>query len=300
MIDKLEFLIAVAREKSFRRAAEVCGVAQPTLSVGIRQLEDTLGAVLVHRNSRYQGLTVEGERVLEWAKKISGDARAMREEVRAFKKGLSGHLRIAVIPSATPFIPKLTSVYQSLHPDVRLTVLSRGSAEIISLINDSEIEAGLTYIGLETIGKLTAIPLYVERYRLLTTNNSPLSKRLRVTWSEVKNLPLCLLTPDMQNRRIIERLLWPAEEGDVSRILEADSMITLIAHVLHGGKVTIVSEQIADLLATSEVFQAIPIIDPDAEFQIGLVVSNRHLLSPLINTFVSATRQISTIARRLR
>jgi len=300
LIDKLEFLIAVAREKSFRRAAEACGVAQPTLSAGVKQLEETLGVMLVHRNSRFQGLTAEGERVLEWAKKLAGDARAMREEVRAFKKRLSGHLRIAVIPSALPFIPRLTNIYQSLHPDVRLTILSRSSSEIIDLINDLEIEAGVTYIGVETIGKLESVPLYIERYRLLITSSSPLSKRLRVTWTEIKDLPLCLLTPDMQNRRILEKLLWPAEEGDTLRILEADSMITLIAHVLHGGKVTIVSEQIADLLAASDAFRAIPIIDPDAEFRIGLVVSSRHLISPLINTLVSATRQISTTTKKLR
>lgn len=300
MIDKLEFLIAVAREKSFRKAAEICGVAQPTLSAGIRQLEDTLGVMLVHRSSRYQGLTAEGERVLEWARKIVGDARAMREEVRTSKKGLSGHLRIAAIPSALPFIPKLTSIYEALYPDVRVTILSMGSSEIINSINELEIEAGVTYIGEETIGKLIGIPLYIERYRLLAKNNSPLSKRLRVTWREIKDLPLCLLTPDMQNRRILERLLWPIEEGDAPRILEADSMITLIAHVLHGGKFTIVSEQIADLFSTSEVFRAVPIIDPDAEFQIGLIVSSRHSLSPLVNTLVSAIRQISTSAKRLR
>lgn len=300
MIDKLEFLIAVAREKNFRRAAEACGVAQPTLSSGIKQLEETLGVMLVHRNSRFQGLTTEGERVLEWAKKLSSDARAMREEVKSFKKGLSGHLRIAVIPSALPFIPKLTNRYQSLYPDVRLTILSRSSLEIVELINDLEVEAGVTYIERETIGKLDSIPLYVERYRLLTKTGSLLSRRLRVTWREVKDLSLCLLTPDMQNRRILEKLLWPEEEENTLRILEADSMITLIAHVLHGGKVTVVSEQVADLLAASDAFQAIPIIDPDAEFRIGLVVSARHLISPLVNTLVSVTRQISTTAKKLR
>lgn len=256
--------------------------------------------MLVHRNSRFQGLTAEGGRVLEWAKKLSSDARAMREEVRGFKKGLSGHLRIAAIPSALPFIPKLTNIYQSLHPDVRLTILSRSSSEIIDLISELEIEAGVTYIGTETIGKLDSLPLYIERYRLLTTSNSPLSKRMRVTWREVKDLSLCLLTPDMQNRRILEKLLWPTEEGNTLRILEADSMITLIAQVLHGGKFTIVSEQISDLLVASDAFRAIPIIDPDAEFRIGLVVSNRYLISPLINSLVSVTKQISTTAKKLR
>ena len=66
MIDKLEFLIALAREKNFGRAAEQCGVTQPTFSAGIKQLEATLGVLLVHRKSRFVGFTAEGERVLDW------------------------------------------------------------------------------------------------------------------------------------------------------------------------------------------------------------------------------------------
>ena len=69
MIDKLEFFIALARAKHFGRAAEECGVSQPSLSAAVRQLEDQLGVVLVVRSARYQGLTPEGQRVLEWARR---------------------------------------------------------------------------------------------------------------------------------------------------------------------------------------------------------------------------------------
>ena len=88
MIEKLEYLIALAREKHFGHAAEACGVTQPTLSAGIKQLEETLGVLLVQRGSRFHSFTPEGERVLEWARRIVGDSRAMQQEVRALKKGL--------------------------------------------------------------------------------------------------------------------------------------------------------------------------------------------------------------------
>src|SRR5690349_110541 len=78
MIDKLEFLIALSRERHFGRAADLCGVTQPTLSAGLKQLERDLGVLLVARGSRFQGLTPEGERVLDWACRIGGDATAMR------------------------------------------------------------------------------------------------------------------------------------------------------------------------------------------------------------------------------
>jgi DNA-binding transcriptional LysR family regulator len=95
VIEKLEFLISLAREQSFSRAAEACGVTQPTLSSGIKQLEDTLGVLLVNRSSRFHGLTPEGERVLNWAKRIVGDMRSMREDVRGSRTELAGHLKRA-------------------------------------------------------------------------------------------------------------------------------------------------------------------------------------------------------------
>ena len=108
MIEKLEYLIALAHEKHFGRAAELCAVSQPSLSLGLKQLEEALGVLLVQRGSRFIGLTAEGERTLEWARRIVGDARAMRQDITALKRGLTGRLRIAVAPAgisaATPWL----------------------------------------------------------------------------------------------------------------------------------------------------------------------------------------------------
>ena len=109
MIDKLEYLLALARERNFGKAAESCGVTQPTFSAAIKQLEDMLGAVLVKRTSRFIGFTAEGERVLEWARGIVADARSMRVDVQTLKKGVSGHLRIAAIPVALPMLAMVTT-----------------------------------------------------------------------------------------------------------------------------------------------------------------------------------------------
>src|SRR6478735_12475794 len=100
MIDKLEFIIALAREQHFGRAAEMCNVSQPTFSSGIKQLEDQFGVMLVQRGSRFQGFTPEGERVLEWARRIVADTRTMHEEINTLRRGLAGRLRIAAIPTA--------------------------------------------------------------------------------------------------------------------------------------------------------------------------------------------------------
>ena len=133
MIDKLEFLLALAREKHFGRAAEACGVTQPTLSAGVKQIEEQMGVLLVRRGSRFQGFTPEGERVLDWARRIVGDTRNMREEINSLRLGLSGRLRIAAIPTALAMVAALTTPYRERHPNVQFTILSRTS--VLSLIH---------------------------------------------------------------------------------------------------------------------------------------------------------------------
>jgi DNA-binding transcriptional LysR family regulator len=159
VIDKLEFLLALAREKHFGRAADECGVTQPTLSAGVKQLEETFGVLLVNRGSRFQGFTPEGERVLEWARRIVGDARAMREEVHALRHGLAGRLRLAAIPTALAMVESLTTPYHARHPNVQFTVYSRTSIEVLTELENLEIDAGLTYLDNEPLGRVTAVPL---------------------------------------------------------------------------------------------------------------------------------------------
>ena len=293
MIDKLEFLIAIAREQNFRRAAEACGVAQPTLSAAIKHLEESLGVMLVRRNSRYQGMTPEGERVLAWAHRLVADSRAMREEVRDFRRGLAGHVTIAAIPTALPFVPSLTKPFQALHGDVRFTVLSRSSAEILSALNDFRADVGITYLGAETIGRLRAIPLFTERYRLVTTPAGPAGRARSVTWAEAGGLALCLLTPDMQNRRITDRLLHPEGATPAPCPVESDSVITLLAHVRSGNWATIVSELLAETLAAAPPFRSIPITDPSAALQVGLVLPDRQPMAPILAALLNQVQHLT-------
>ena len=166
--------IALAAERHFGRAAEVCGVTQPTLSSAIRQLEDQLGVQLVFRGSRFQGLTPEGQRVLDWARRIVGDMRALKAEMRTVHAGLSGNLRLGVIPTALPMVATLTGPFLVRHPNVRVTILSRTSAEILAGIESLELDAGLTYLDNEPLGRVAQVPLYAEFYRFLCAPGTPL------------------------------------------------------------------------------------------------------------------------------
>ena len=164
----------------------------------------------MNRSSRYHGLTREGEHVLVWAKRIVADARAMRQEARSLRDGLSGQLRLAAIPTALGAISSLITPFLDKHAGVRVKVLSAASVEILAMLDNLEIDAGLTYLDNEPLGRVRTVPLWKERYRLLTVANNPLGDRERVTWAEVARLTLCLLTPEMQNWRIVDQLMREA------------------------------------------------------------------------------------------
>jgi len=294
VIDKLEFLLALAREKHFGRAADACNVTQPTLSAGVKQLEDTFGVLLVNRGSRYQGFTPEGERVLDWARRIVGDARAMREEVHALRHGLAGRLRLAAIPTALAMVESLTTPYRARHPNVQFTVYSRTSIQVLADLENLEIDAGLTYLDNEPLGRVTTVPLYREHYRLLVAADGPLGDRDKVTWKEVAQVPLCLLTPEMQNRRIIEHLL--RDTGTSPNImLESDSMILLYSHVRTGSWASVMPERLADTLRLTDVLRTIPIVEPEASYTVGLVAPAREPMTPLTAALVTEARRVAKV-----
>ncbi|MGH6726639.1 MAG: LysR family transcriptional regulator [Pseudolabrys sp.] len=290
MIDKLDYILALARERHFGRAAEACGVTQPTLSAGVKQLEEQMGVLLVNRGSRFKGFTPEGQRVLEWARRIVGDTRSMREEINSLRHGLSGRLRIAAIPTALAMVATLTTPYRERHPNVQFTIYSRNSIEVLDLLDNLEIDAGITYVENEPLGRVSTVPLYRERYRLLTAADAPLGNRDSVTWAEVAQVPLCLLTPDMQNRRIIDRLLKSAG-GESRPTLESDSMILLFSHVRTGRWASVMPARLAETLGLTETIRAIPITQPEAVQTIGLVVPAREPMMPVTAALVEAARR---------
>lgn len=294
VIDKLEFLLALAREGHFGRAAEACGVTQPTLSAGVKQLEGSFGVLLVNRGSRFQNFTPEGERVLEWARRIVGDSRAMREEIHALKHGLSGRLRIAAIQTTLAMIETLTTLYRERHPEVQFTVLSATAEEIFQRLENLEIDAGVSYLDQEPAGRITGIPLYRERYCLLTAADAPLGNRSKVKWAEVAQIPLCLMTPDTQLRRVIDGLLRDAG-GDPRPSLESNSMIVLYSHVRTGRWASVMPFRLAATLGLTEVLRAIPIVEPDASHMIGLLVPSRQPMKPLTAALVAESRRAAQL-----
>ncbi|NKX44838.1 LysR family transcriptional regulator [Roseicyclus persicicus] len=292
MINKLEMFIAVAKEGHFGRAAESLGITQPTLSTGIKQLEEQLGVQLIFRGSRYGGLTPEGQRALVWARRLVSDSRTFREEMRVSRHGLSGHLRLAVIPTALTWAAKLSARFAARHPKVRFTILSRTSAEILKMLENLEVDAGLSYLDNEPLGRVTTAPLYTERYTLVCHADNPLALETEVTWADLAGERLCLLTPDMQNRRIINQCFM---EADVTpdALVESNSTVVLAAHVEEGGWVTVLPAEMARFLASGKRFAIVPIAGGHVEHKVGLVAPYREPHTPVLEALLAEAADLA-------
>jgi DNA-binding transcriptional LysR family regulator len=292
MIDKLELFLALAREKHFGHAAEKSGVTQQTLSAAVKQLEGRFGVMLVHRGSRFRGFTPEGDRVLEWARRIVGDARAMQQDLSAMRGHLEGHLRLGAIPTVLPMVARLTTPYREKYPGVRFSVHSATSDDLLQLLEQADLDAGLTYLDNEKLGRVTTVPLYKERYCLLTAAEGPLGERESVSWAEVGQVKLCLLTPDMQNRRIIDKLIREAG-AEPAPSLESNSMVVLLTHVRTAKWASVMPAVLADTLGVTARVRAIPIVEPEVAHTIGLVVPHTDPPMPMVQALIAEARGLA-------
>ena len=294
MIDKLEMFLALARESHFGRAADSLGITQPSLSAGIKQLEAQLGVQLVWRGSRFGGLTPEGQRVLQWARQIVGDTRTMREEMRAVRHGLSGNLRLAAIPTALTVAADLTARFVRKNPGVRITVLSATSIGILKMLEDLDVDAGISYLDNEPLGRVVSVPLYRESYSFVCAAGSAFAKRAQVGWAEIAAEPLCLLTQDMQNRRIINSHFLEAGV-DVIPAVESNSTVVLMSHVETGEWATILPRRVAVFLAASKKVRIIPLEQNEPPHTIGLIAPWREPHTQVLTALLAEAKGLADL-----
>jgi DNA-binding transcriptional LysR family regulator len=286
VIRQFEYLVALARERHFGRAAEACHVTQPTLSAAIRQLEEELGAPIIERGHRYLGLTPQGKLALEHAQRVLAEVEGLRRGVEMLDRGVTGRLRLGAIPTALPIVAHLTAPFYARFPGVTVAVLSLTSQEIQRGIEDFELDAGVTYLDNEPLERVRARPIYAEEYAFLTPVEGPFAERTALTWREAAEAPLCLLTPDMQNRRIVDGIFRSVGAAPKPSV-ETNSIFNLISHAASGHWSSIVPRQLLQFFGIPETTRAIALIEPTARRSVGLVVADREPLGPLARNLMA-------------
>ena len=280
LLRHLRYFSALARERHFARAAAACHVSQPTLSGAIATLEAELGTRLVVRGRRFIDLTPEGRLVLDGARQLLQDEDALLQGLERLRGGLSGVLRLGVIPAAMPVVGMLVEAFCATHPAATVEIRSLSSKAIQSDLHDFELDAGLTYLDNEPLAQVRRTPLYLERYLFATAQGGPLAGRAQISWREAAGQRLCLLSDDMQNRRILDAV-FEQQQLEVRPDVVANSFLAVLAQLRTGAWSSIVPHSFGHLFGEQRDIALIPLVEPMHRQSVGLVTSDREPAPPM-------------------
>ncbi|MGJ8513990.1 HTH-type transcriptional regulator HdfR [Carnimonas sp. R-84981] len=264
---QLQFLVALARERHFGRAARRCHVTQPTLSARIKQLESELGLSLIERDRRFGRFTVEGERVLYHAQRVLKEFQALRDGGSGERRHQQ-RFRIGTVPAASADVVQ--------WPGLRVHTLSFSLKEysmpaLLQALADNEVDLAVGYLDAALVmsEEFGTLPLFNERLMLFA---SPQYFNLppALAWQDLETFPHGILSGDMRQRRSVDSL-FKRHELTIDVRFEADSAVMLGTMVAHGHGVAVLPQAFQQQLAPLGL-KALGLPDTDIESsRIGMI-----------------------------
>ena len=287
---QFQYLVTLAEEKNFGRAAQHCNVSQPSLSSAIKQLEQELGIPIVLRHQRYSGLTEEGKRVLEWGKRILADREAMLMELALMHRNLEGRIRIGAMPMSSPVLPMIDRLFFVRYPGVQIETHFIGLDKMIDGLTNSHFDIGVTYLGEQPLGRLKSLPLYEEEFALLIPDRGWAGNRTSMTWAEAAGLPLCLLSPSTHERQAMNKAFVKCGIMPKPR-LESESILNLVFHVMQGDLATIIPNHFQHFIGPFPRTRLIELEKPQVVQNVGLVWVDSTPMRPMTNAMVELMKE---------
>lgn len=299
---QLQYLVALSKEEHFGRAAERCNVSQPSLSSAIKQFEFSLGVPIVLRGRRFLGFTEEGQRVIEWAKRVIAQRDAMMVELSGMRENYEGRMRLGAMPNSSPILPLISHLLAQTHPGVEVDIRFLGIEETKLGLSNYALDVGITYLQEQELGGLESLPIYLESLSLLVPDTDTYRNRDSITWAEAADLPLCLLDPSMHERRIVDEAFARVGKKPKPRVVCSDSILNLIFHVMFADLVTVIPKHFIRMPGAFPGVRALDLIEPEITQQVGLVWSPSEPVMPMANVIVSIVKELKksgTLEQRL-
>lgn len=299
---KLTYFLAAAHTENFRRAAELCHVAQPVLSRQIAVLEQELGVELFERQGRKVALTAAGTAFIAHARAILDRIQQGRQAMAARRDTVGGLLRLGCIePLSDTLLPPAFAAFHRRHPGARVSVTVSGTEELFGLVEHGDLELGLFGLAPE---RLRAYPLLVVRelYRdqlaLLVADDHPLAHAApTVSVAQLFDEPLALLNERFAMRRILERI-FAQHSRELAPAIDIDNVATLKLIVQAGGVSTVLPHSLLSSVERQAGMVALPIADLPDVFTFALVYRQVASLSPAAEAFIETL--MATLAHESR
>ncbi|UZD54902.1 hydrogen peroxide-inducible genes activator [Caldimonas aquatica] len=192
-LTELRYIVAVARERHFGRAAEACFVSQPTLSVAVKKLEDELDVKIFERGGAEVAVTPLGEEIVRQAQVVLDQAAAIKEIAKRGKDPLAGPLRLGVIYTVAPYLlPELVKHAIEQLPQMPLMLHENFTVKLLEMLRTGELDCAIMAEPFPDTG-LAIAPLYDEPFVVAVPRTHPLARRDRITPEEIKSETMLLL-----------------------------------------------------------------------------------------------------------
>ncbi len=268
----LRYLVALARERHFGRAAEKCFVSQPTLSVAIKKVEEQLGIQLFERSATEVKITAVGQRIVQQAEKVLMEASLIQEMAAAGKDPLVGPLRLGVIYTIGPYLlPRLIPLVHETAPSMPLIIQENYTSELVEALKRGDLDVIILSLPLEEVG-VVAQPVYEEPFRVLLPAAHPWTAMERVDPEKLSEDQLLLLgSGNCFREQVLEVCPQCRYSSGLQRTLEGSSLETIRHMVATGLGITVLPSSAADELPKQNGLVAVrPFSEPEPVRRIAL------------------------------
>ena len=289
-IQQLEYIVALDKHRHFQRAAESCGVSQPTLSALIQKLEEELDLTLFDRKSHPINTTDSGRAVIDQARVVLYHIAQLKEMTRSEKELDRGTVRIGVIPTVAPYIlPRLFKQMQQMSPQIELRAFELRTAIIIEQLRKAELDMAILATPLDQPDFLE-IPLYYEKFAAYVSPSEELYNKEEIAAHEMPTEHLWVLKEGHCMRNQVFNFCQT--QSAYSTTYEAGSIDTLIKIVDENGGYTVIPELHLPLLHDKQQYHVRQLASPTPVREISLVIRQDYVRERLINSVADAVKAI--------
>ena len=296
-LTELRYIVALAQEGNFSRAAEHCSVSQPTLSVAIARLEDELGVQLFERGKGFVSPSLVGVKVIEQARQALDEAEKIREIARCGRDQLQGALRLGVIHTIGPYLlPQLIQSLKGVAPGMPLVIEENMTANLADMLRDNEVDVVIVALPFDVPGVVSR-PLYDESFKVIVPRGHPWEKLASIAPEAVTGDEVLLLKAGNCFR---DQVLGacPQVSSPETDVRLGHSIGTIRCMVASGLGVSVLPESALQHPYTSELISVIPFTAPAPARRIALAWRVGFVRTKAVDALLTAVRRLESPAYR--
>lgn len=287
-LQQMEYIMAVEEYGHFGKAADACGITQPTLSLMIKKLEEELDVVIFDRDSHPVQPTEMGRKVIDKARIIIFNTKQLVEMTKTEKELASGEVRIAMISTVAPIlIPGMFKYMCRKYPKVQPLVQEMLSENIIRHLKQAKLDMGVVVSPVND-PDLLEIPLFHEKFLAYVSPEYPLYKKQALESTKLLNHPIWIMKDGL--RQFDKSMLAEGERFSYDKMYEGGRAGTLIFIVNEMGGMTILPELHRSLILYSMQENLRPIVNPEVSRTISLVIRKDYVHERMLDIFIEAVK----------